>query len=407
MSGIRACVFDAYGTLFDVNAAARVVAGQPGKEAFSLVWQQVSTDWRLKVLQYTWLRTISGHYVDFWRITEDALDWALEASDQVDPDLRSELLGLFWSLSAYPEVKRMLEALKSMDVSTAILSNGTKRMLAAAVDSADIGDCLDAVLSVEDLQVYKPTRSVYDMVGEEFGLVPSEVMFVSSNGWECRRRGGLWLPHVVGQPRGRADGPVAGHAGPGRPRSVGHPCSGSGRPFMRFVTAADGTRLHYDDRGQGVSVLCLPGLTRNMDDFQPVVDAFASRARIIRMDFRGRGGSDYADPATYSVPQEAADVVALLDHLGLEKVAILGTSRGGLVAMMLAVTARDRLAGVFLNDVGPEVDPAGLANIMSYIGNPLPFKSYSEGCGRHAGRLPNVSERAGEDLGRPGPASLG
>ena len=85
---VKACVFDAYGTLFDVNAAAREVADQPGRAEFSAVWQQVARDWRLKTLQYTWLRTITGEYQDFWQLTEDALDWALEASGQQDPDLR-------------------------------------------------------------------------------------------------------------------------------------------------------------------------------------------------------------------------------------------------------------------------------------------------------------------------------
>ncbi|MBF9031920.1 alpha/beta fold hydrolase [Rhodobacterales bacterium HKCCE3408] len=147
---------------------------------------------------------------------------------------------------------------------------------------------------------------------------------------------------------------------------------------MSHVAAPDGTRLHYDDHGAGVPVLCLPGLTRNMDDFDPVVENFADRVRVLRMDFRGRGGSDYADPQTYNIPQEAADVVTLLDHLGLDRVAILGTSRGGLVAMALAATARDRLCGVFLNDVGPVVSPKGLDNIMAYIGKPPPYKSFAE-----------------------------
>ena len=148
---------------------------------------------------------------------------------------------------------------------------------------------------------------------------------------------------------------------------------------MKYVITADGLRLAYDDQGQGTPVLCLPGLTRNMEDFEPVVRDFADSARIIRMDFRGRGASDYAeDFTTYSVLQEAQDVLALLDHLGLEKVAILGTSRGGLVAMMLAAMARDRLSGVFLNDVGPVVSTQGLSVIMSYIGKPPSFSSLAE-----------------------------
>jgi len=147
---------------------------------------------------------------------------------------------------------------------------------------------------------------------------------------------------------------------------------------MEYVTAADGLRLAYDDRGEGVPVLCLPGLTRNMDDFEPVLDHYVDRARIIRMDFRGRGASDYGDPATYQIPQEAQDVIALLDHLGLERIVILGTSRGGLVAMVLALIAKDRLAGVILNDVGPEIMAKGLANIMDYIGKPPASRNLPE-----------------------------
>ena len=147
---------------------------------------------------------------------------------------------------------------------------------------------------------------------------------------------------------------------------------------MRYITAADGLRLAYDDTGNGRPLLCLPGLTRNMEDFDPVVAEFAGRARILRMDFRGRGASDHGDPATYTIPQEAADVVALLDHLGLDKTAILGTSRGGLVAMWLAGVAKDRLSGVILNDVGPVVSPEGLANIMDYIGHPPPYRTLDE-----------------------------
>lgn len=147
---------------------------------------------------------------------------------------------------------------------------------------------------------------------------------------------------------------------------------------MDFVTAEDGVRLAYDDQGQGVALLCLPGLTRNMDDFEPVLDHYRDRARVVRMDFRGRGASGHADFTTYNPMQEARDVVRLLDHLGLERVCILGTSRGGLVAMMLAALARDRLSGVIFNDIGPEIMGEGLAAIMDYIGRPPAYGSLAE-----------------------------
>lgn len=157
---------------------------------------------------------------------------------------------------------------------------------------------------------------------------------------------------------------------------------------MDFVTANDGVRLAYDDQGQGRALLCLPGLTRNMDDFEPVLAHYQGRARVIRMDFRGRGASGYADFTTYTPMQEAQDVVALLDHLGLETACILGTSRGGLVALMLAVMARGRVKGVIFNDIGPEIMAEGLSAIMAYIGKPPAFTSYAEA----AAALPGVYE---------------
>ena len=147
---------------------------------------------------------------------------------------------------------------------------------------------------------------------------------------------------------------------------------------MEFVTASDGVRLAFDDQGEGAALLCLPGLTRNMEDFEPVLEHYKDRARVIRMDFRGRGASDFADFATYSPPQEAQDVVALLDHLGIEKACILGTSRGGLVALILAAMARDRLSGVIFNDIGPDIMAEGLSVIMDYIGKPPAFASLDE-----------------------------
>ncbi len=155
---------------------------------------------------------------------------------------------------------------------------------------------------------------------------------------------------------------------------------------MEFVTARDGLRLAYEDSGTGQPLLCLPGLTRNMDDFEPVLAAFGDRARIIRMDFRGRGSSEYGDPASYQVPVEAGDVLTLLDHLGLSRVTLLGTSRGGLVALVLAAMARPRIAGVIFNDIGPDIMPEGLAYIMDYLGKPPRAKTLAEaaaGFARH------------------------
>lgn len=193
---IKACVFDAYGTLFDVAAAAREAAAEPGREAFGKLWPQVSRDWRLKQLQYTWLRAITDAHCDFWQVTQDGLDWALEAAGLSDPELRERLLQLYWELSAYPEVPDMLAQLKADGCATAILSNGSPDMLQGAVASANIQDLLDDVLSVEAVGIFKPARKVYDLVTQRFNCVPKEVLFVSSNGWDAAGASGFGFQTV-------------------------------------------------------------------------------------------------------------------------------------------------------------------------------------------------------------------
>jgi 2-haloacid dehalogenase len=182
---IRACVFDAYGTLFDVSAAARIAAGEPGREALAAVWPKLAADWRGKQLQYTWLRSLMGVHADFWQVTQDGLDWAMEAAGLADDELRARLLALYRELSAYPEVPGMLAALKAAGRRVAILSNGSPAMLEAAVASAGIGTSVDAVLSVEEVGVFKPHARVYDLVGRHLGVARDEVLFVSSNGWDA------------------------------------------------------------------------------------------------------------------------------------------------------------------------------------------------------------------------------
>ncbi|MGR3434477.1 MAG: haloacid dehalogenase type II [Shimia sp.] len=181
---LTTCIFDAYGTLFDVGAAARNAAARPENAAIAGTWEGLAADWRAKQLEYAWLRTIAGTHEDFWQLTQDALDWAMEARGLHDAALRRRLLDLYWTLDAYPEVPAMLGALKGAGKVTGIVSNGSPGMLEAAVSSAGIGGDLDRVLSVEAVGAFKPARAVYDMVGEAFGCVPSEVLFVSSNGWD-------------------------------------------------------------------------------------------------------------------------------------------------------------------------------------------------------------------------------
>ena len=146
---------------------------------------------------------------------------------------------------------------------------------------------------------------------------------------------------------------------------------------MPEFTAPDGTRLFYTDDGDGLPLLCLAGLTRDHRDFGYLAPHLHG-VRMICLDYRGRGNSAWADPATYTIPQEGMDAIALLDHLGIAKAALLGTSRGGLIAMGLAAGARDRLSGVALNDIGPEIAPAGLEVIKGYLGKRPVWKTHDE-----------------------------
>jgi pimeloyl-ACP methyl ester carboxylesterase len=142
------------------------------------------------------------------------------------------------------------------------------------------------------------------------------------------------------------------------------------------LTLPDGTRLAYADQGTGIPLLCLPGLTRTMADFTYVKPHLLGR--MVRMDYRGRGGSSWTGAATYTVLQEATDALALMDHLGIRQFAVLGTSRGGLIGMLLAHLAKDRLLGLCLNDIGPELIPEGLGRIADYIGRNPAAKTYPD-----------------------------
>jgi len=150
----------------------------------------------------------------------------------------------------------------------------------------------------------------------------------------------------------------------------------------RFV-APDGVELHYAVRGNGPPLLCLAGLTRNSTDFDYVAP-FLDDVQMICLDYRGRGLSEWGDPTSYTIPTEAGDALALLDHLGIGKAAILGTSRGGLIAMGLAATVPDRLLGVFLNDIGPDIAPNGLAAIMGYLGRAPKERTLAEAAAMRA-----------------------
>lgn len=181
LRGIKACVFDAYGTLFDVNAAAQHCAGELGDK-----WQPLANLWRLRQLEYTWLRSLMDDYVDFWQITADALDFAMASLEIADTDgMRQRLLDLYLQLDAYPEVPDVLRTLKAAGYKTAVLSNGSPRMLQSAVDNAGIGSELDAVLSVDALEIFKPAPQVYQLAVERLDVAAGEICFQSSNAWDA------------------------------------------------------------------------------------------------------------------------------------------------------------------------------------------------------------------------------
>jgi len=180
LTDVKACVFDAYGTLFDFNSAAR-----GAEDALGENWRALSDLWRTKQLQYTWLRGLSGRHADFWQVTGDALDYAMGSLKMDDPALRQRLMNLYLGLAAFPEVPATLRRLKDAGMKTAILSNGTPTMLAAAVANARLEGMFDAVLSVEAVGVYKPHPSVYRLAMERLELAGEEICFLSSNGWDA------------------------------------------------------------------------------------------------------------------------------------------------------------------------------------------------------------------------------
>lgn len=177
---VKACVFDAYGTLFDVHAPAEALAFELGGRG-----KAISAEWRTKQLEYTWLRSLMGRYADFEQVTADALDYVLAEHGLSGSPVRGRLLSLYTSLSAYPDAASCLESLKAAGARTGILSNGSPSMLAAAVTSAKLGTLLDYVLSVDTVRTYKPSPEVYKLAPNAFGVEPSQIAFVSANGWDC------------------------------------------------------------------------------------------------------------------------------------------------------------------------------------------------------------------------------
>jgi len=180
LTGIRACVFDAYGTLFDVASAANRC-----RDALGDKLERFNALWRDKQLQYTWLRASQGRHADFWQVTGDALDFTMESLGITDAALRQRLMNLYLTLDAFPEVPEVLGRLKAVGLKIAILSNGAPAMLSAAVEASKIGSLLDAVYSVEEAGVYKPHPDVYRLAVDRLGLPPTAIAFSSANAWDA------------------------------------------------------------------------------------------------------------------------------------------------------------------------------------------------------------------------------
>ena len=178
MENIKAIIFDAYGTLFDVNSAASKC-----KEKLGSKWESFANAWRTTQLEYTWLRSLMKKHKNFWKITEDSLDHTTETF-KIKKEMRNELLDLYKKLSPYPEVKKCLEGLKAKKIKIAILSNGTPDLLKGLVESNNIQNYFDDIFSIESVGIYKPDSRVYEMPIKKYDCKPENICFMSSNTWD-------------------------------------------------------------------------------------------------------------------------------------------------------------------------------------------------------------------------------
>ena len=183
MKNIKAIIFDAYGTLFDVNSAAEKCKDKIGDK-----WEGFANFWRTTQLEYTWLRSLMDRHKDFWQVTEDSLDKSLLAF-KIDPNMRSELLNLYKILNTFPEVKEVLKNLKEKKYKISILSNGTPDLLNGLVKSNNLEKMFDDIFSVEEVGIYKPDAKVYDMPIKKYKVEKNEVIFLSANTWDVSGAG--------------------------------------------------------------------------------------------------------------------------------------------------------------------------------------------------------------------------
>ena len=174
----KAIIFDAYGTLFDVNSAAEKCKNKIGSK-----WENFANFWRTTQLEYTWLRSLMKKHKDFWQVTEDSLDKSMKVFN-VDNNLKNELLNLYKILSPYPEVKKVLKNLKEKKFKLAILSNGTPELLDELVKKNDINNFFDDLFSIEEVKIYKPDSKVYDLPIKKYNIKPNEIVFLSANTWD-------------------------------------------------------------------------------------------------------------------------------------------------------------------------------------------------------------------------------
>ena len=178
MKNIKAIIFDAYGTLFDVNSAAEKCKDKIGDK-----WEGFANYWRTTQLEYTWLRSLMDRHKDFWQVTEDSLDKSMKAF-KIDSSMRGELLDLYKILSTFPEVKEVLNNLKEKNYKLAILSNGTPSLLNELVKSNNLDSIFDDIFSIEEVGIYKPSSKVYDIPIKKFKIQKDEVVFLSANTWD-------------------------------------------------------------------------------------------------------------------------------------------------------------------------------------------------------------------------------
>ena len=178
MKNIKAIIFDAYGTLFDVNSAAKKCKGKIGDK-----WEGFANYWRTTQLEYTWLRSLMNRHKDFWQVTEDSLDKSMQAF-KIDSSMRNELLDLYKKLSTFPEVKEVLNNLKKKDYKLAILSNGTPALLNELVTSNNLDNIFDDIFSIEEVGTYKPDSKVYNLPIKKYQIKKDEIVFLSANTWD-------------------------------------------------------------------------------------------------------------------------------------------------------------------------------------------------------------------------------